>query len=92
MNIPVYDVRIIFVLRLGLERGKTAESALTAIIDLLSAHGQGGLCTEGGMTYHNSFLICDNKEAWILETADHLWVAERITGTSIGLAACPVEF
>ena len=50
------------------------------IIDLLSAHGQGGLCSEDGMTYHNSFLICDRKEAWVLETAGHLWVAERVTG------------
>lgn len=65
--------------RLGLERGRTAEMALTAIIELLSAHGQGGLCSEDGMTYHNSFLICDRKEAWVLETAGHLWVAEHIT-------------
>jgi len=65
--------------RLGLERGETAELALNIIVDLLSAHGQGGLCSEDGMTYHNSFLICDRKEAWILETAGDLWVAERVT-------------
>ena len=54
--------------------------ALQVIIDLLATHGQGGLCTEDGLTYHNSFLICDRKEAWILETAGNIWVAEQITG------------
>jgi len=65
--------------RLGLERGKTAEEALEVIVDLLAKFGQGGPCNEKGMTYDNSFLICDRKEAWILETAGHLWVAERVT-------------
>ncbi|MHA1298872.1 MAG: C69 family dipeptidase [Candidatus Helarchaeota archaeon] len=66
-------------LRLGLERGETAEEALNVIIQLLEEFGQGGDCAEGGgMTYHNSFIIADSKEAWVLETADKWWVAERI--------------
>ncbi|MHA1380741.1 MAG: C69 family dipeptidase [Candidatus Helarchaeota archaeon] len=66
-------------LRLGLERGGNAEEALNAIIELLEKYGQGGDCAEGGgMTYHNSFIIADHEEAWVLETADRWWVAERI--------------
>ncbi|NHI94494.1 MAG: peptidase C69 [Candidatus Lokiarchaeota archaeon] len=66
-------------LRLGLERGKTAREAMNVIIDLLEKHGQGGNCAYNDqMTYHNSFLIADKNEAWVFETADKWWVAEHV--------------
>ncbi|MBD3230782.1 MAG: peptidase C69 [Candidatus Lokiarchaeota archaeon] len=66
-------------LRLGLERGKDAKECMMKIIDLLEKYGQGGYCSEdGSMNYHNSFLIADSKEAWVLETAGDWWVAEHI--------------
>jgi dipeptidase len=66
-------------LRLGLERGATAKEALEVIIELLKEHGQGGDCFFGApMKYHNSFIIADPDEAWVLETADKYWVAERV--------------
>jgi dipeptidase len=66
-------------LRLGLERAETARSALQVITTLLEKHGQGGICELGGVTtYHNSFLIADGNEAWVLETSDKRWVAERV--------------
>lgn len=67
-------------LRLGLERAGTARAALDVITGLLERHGQGGACALGGhMEYHNSFLIADATEAWVLETADEWWIAERVT-------------
>ncbi|CAH1789811.1 unnamed protein product [Owenia fusiformis] len=69
--------------RLGLERGGTAKECLDVITHLLGQYGQGGPCFEEesrrGLSYHNSFLIADASEAWILETAGHLWAAEHIT-------------
>ena len=67
--------------RLGLERGATARGALEAITALLEVHGQGGPCAEGdpGFQYHNSFLIADAGEVWVLETAGRDWVADRVT-------------
>jgi secernin len=67
-------------LRLGLERGNSARESLDIITSLLDKYGQGGNCAIGGsMSYHNSFLIADAYEAWVLETAGVWWVAEKIT-------------
>lgn len=66
--------------RLGLERGTDAAGALEVMVTLLETHGQGGNCAEHfPFTYHNSFLIADRQEGWVLETAAELWVAEKIT-------------
>ena len=67
-------------LRLALERRSTARGALETITDLLHKYGQGG---NGGYRnkafyYHNSFLIADPHEAWVLETAGPLWVAKQV--------------
>lgn len=66
-------------LRLALERSKTANDALETIIDLLELFGQGGNCGyRDKLYYHNSFLIADKEQAWVLETADKFWIAEKV--------------
>ncbi|MEJ5223360.1 MAG: C69 family dipeptidase [Anaerolineales bacterium] len=68
-------------LRLGLERAATARQAVQVITDLIAEHGQGG---NGGymhpLYYHNSFIIADPAEAWVLETSGREWAALRVEG------------
>ena len=76
--------------RLGLERGKTAKEALEVITSLLEEFGQGGPCSDivPEHVYHNSFLIADPNEAWVLETARNLWVAQKITKGVRNISNC----
>ena len=68
-------------LRLALERSASVEQALETITGLLSDYGQGGICgyEDKKMAYHNSFIMADHREAWVLETAGHLWAAKKVT-------------
>ncbi len=81
---PIRDTGLLGMdlMRLALERTKTAKDALTTITDLLEKHGQGGQHSYGvvGRDYHNSYIIADSKEAWVLETADKYWIAEKVKG------------
>lgn len=65
-------------IRLGLERSASAAEALETIITLLETYGQGG---NGGFThpfyYHNSFIIADPREAFVLEAAGKEWAVEK---------------
>ena len=70
-------------LRLALERGKTAYEAMHVITYLLEKYGQGGGCEYSGQwdensTYHNSFILADPNEAWVLETAGKYWIAKKV--------------
>lgn len=65
--------------RIALERTSSARKALQLIIDLLEEFGQGGNCVhEGESYYHNSFIIADSEDAWVLETVDKEWAARQI--------------
>ena len=81
---PIRDIGLLGMdlIRLALERAKTAKEALITTTELLEKHGQGGQCSYGikGRDYHNSFIIADPKEAWVLETADKYWIAEKVKG------------
>jgi secernin len=76
--------------RLGLERARSAEEAITVMTELLERYGQGG---SGHFhlewPYHNAFLVADPTAAWILETSDRHWAARRVedvANVSNGLA------
>lgn len=65
--------------RLGLERSRTADEAVSVIGELVERYGQGGSCEATHFeTYHNSFIVADPQGAWILETAGHRWFARRV--------------
>lgn len=63
------------------------------ITGLLERYGQGGSCREDStpFCYHNTFLLADRTEAWVLETAGRLWAAQRIQGEGPGAGACIPE-
>ncbi len=66
-------------IRLALERAVTAEEAMWVIIGLLEKYGQGGNCGfDHPFYYHNSFLLADTHQAWVLETAGRHWAAEKV--------------
>jgi dipeptidase len=67
-------------LRLALERSRSADEAVGVIVDLLERHGQGGGCghEDRSFTYHNSFIVADPAGAIVLETAGDLWATETV--------------
>ncbi|HEX6311333.1 MAG TPA: hypothetical protein VF152_06870, partial [Acidimicrobiia bacterium] len=65
--------------RLGLERGRTADHALTVITELLEEHGQGGSGEQDhDEPYFSSFLVADPGGAWVLETSGRTWAARPV--------------
>jgi dipeptidase len=66
-------------LRLTLERSKSAKEARNVLIDLLEQYGQGGKCGyREDMRYMNSFLIADKTEAYVVETVHKWWAWKQI--------------
>jgi dipeptidase len=65
-------------LRVALERAVAPREAMQVIIDLLEEFGQGGNCVQDGeLYYHNSFIIANADDAWVLETVDQQWAARQ---------------
>lgn len=66
-------------LRLALESCDSAINAVNYIVHLLEHYGQGG---KAGYTqnlrYHNSFIIADHKDAFVLETTAKNWAVKHI--------------
>lgn len=71
------------IVRLGLERARTADEALDVMTSALEQHGQGGICDQTtGESYFSSFLICDPRGGWVLETSGRSWAAAPVSGTA----------
>ena len=69
--------------RLGLERGESAQHAVRVITDLLEHYGQGGTGHDprgatGATAYWSSFLVADPVDAWVIETSGSTWAAEQV--------------
>ena len=73
------------VVRLGLERGHSAEHAVEVMTDLIETYGQGGSGERDTCSpYDSSFLVADRTGGWIVETCDRTWAARAIgAGASI---------
>lgn len=70
--------------RLALERSKTAKNALDLLISLLETYGQGGNCGfDHDFYYDNAFLIMDREDLYVLETAGKQWVYKRFPSANI---------
>lgn len=78
---PVAEVGLLGMdlVRLGLERGATAAAAVEVLIELIERHGQGGsgYC-DTTWPYHNSFLVADRQEAFVLEASASRWALKRV--------------
>ena len=71
-------------LRLALERCRTAKEAAECIIDLLQTYGQGGNCGfDHDFYYDNGFLIMDRTALYVLETCGREWVLKQYDSASI---------
>jgi len=65
--------------RLGLERSRTADEALQVMTTLLEQHGQGGSGEpDRDEPYYSSFLLADARGGYVLETSARTWVARPI--------------
>lgn len=68
-------------LRAALELASTAREAVELIVKNTERHGQGG---DGGferpLYYHNSYLIADPDEGYVLETVDRYYAYKKLDG------------
>lgn len=71
------------VLRLGLERSRTAAEAVDVITGLVSEFGQGKFANDAGVrTYDNIFLISDPISAYVVECVGHDWAVKQVENVS----------
>ena len=65
--------------RLGLERSKTAREATEIIGALIERYGQGGSAMyEVDFRYSGGFIIADHAGAYVLESSGRQWTAHRV--------------
>ncbi len=67
--------------RLGLERARSAVEAVEVIGALVETYGQGGIAdATHHEAYDSSFLVADPEHAFVVETAGSTWVAAPVEG------------
>lgn len=68
-------------LRLGLERSKTAAEAVDVMTGLISEYGQGKFENDADVrTYDNGYIVADPHDAYVIETAGHDWAVKKVDG------------
>jgi secernin len=77
-------------IRLALERSRSAAQAVEVLGALVERYGQfgSGVPTRGHAAggYDNSLLVADPTEAWVFEAIGRRWVARRITSGSASIS------
>ncbi|MCB0108259.1 MAG: C69 family dipeptidase [Caldilineaceae bacterium] len=74
------------ILRLGLERSRSAAEAVAVMTDLISTYGQGKFANDAGVrTYDNGYIVADPHEAYVIETAGHDWAVKQVEN-AIGIS------
>jgi dipeptidase len=69
------------IVRLALERGSTAQEAVSVITALVEKHGQGKFSNDAGVrTYDNIYMVADPGEAYVVETIGHEWAVWQVSG------------
>jgi secernin len=65
--------------RLGLERSKTAHEATEIIGALIESYGQGGSAQfDVDFRYCGGFIIADHADGYVLESSGRQWIARRV--------------
>jgi len=65
--------------RLGLERSRSAIHAVEIMTALIERYGQGGSgYHDMDLAYHNSFLVADRTTAFTVETSDRHWATRQV--------------
>ncbi|MBE7437048.1 MAG: C69 family dipeptidase [Spirochaetales bacterium] len=69
-------------LRLALERTSTALQAIELITEMIAEYSQDacGGYLDRNFYYHNSFILADSTQAFVLETAGKHWAAQKVKG------------
>ncbi|GAB6102924.1 dipeptidase [Thermococcus atlanticus] len=81
VKVPEKGITGMDMIRLALERMKSAKDALEFITGIVEDGLQGGNGSRSHRLYYfSSFIIADPKGAWILETVGKEWAAKKIEG------------
>ncbi len=81
VKVPEKGITGMDMIRLALERAKSAKEALEFITGIVENGLQGGNGSKGHRLYYfSSFIIADPREAWVLETVGKEWAAKKIEG------------
>ena len=78
---PAEEPRLIGMelIRLGLERARTAAEAVEVMTDLVSRVGQGEFVNDGDVrTYDNGYVVADPTEAYVIETCGRHWAVAQV--------------